>query len=243
MTEWSPEELVTAYVDGELESDAQRRQVEAQLESSVRWRRQAQLERVLRRSLRHGVPGRAPVEVRDAVESMMSEAKGRAWTGWLPTLVLAACALIAVGMLVSRIPMSHEQADTIPMVEAVVEDYAARVESPLPDRRGMETHPTWAATASLRKAGARFVSGWRVHIRGEGAIAYAFVWKEQLVVQYVVSRELFLRQQVVRDAIDSTGAYTTEAQGHGVAGWLDGDRGTLVVGLVEPDDLLEVWQS
>lgn len=245
MTDLSPEELVTAYVDDEFESAAQRREAEALLASSQRWRLRARVEAGLRDALAEGSGHRAPAELRASVESAIAQPARNAPSIWIPIAVAVGLVLAAVLVVRGQVDEASvvAEADPIPMVEAVVDDYAVRTSESLPELGDVESEPTWSATTSLRRAGARVVSSWTVRIRGEEAVAYAFVWKQRIVVQYVVSSALFLRQPAVRDAVVSTGSYSTQARGHAVAGWLDSDRGTLLVGRLDPDELLEVRQS
>lgn len=234
MNEWSPQELISAHVDGELETEAQRAEVE-ELLASERWRRRARLEVALRDALRQGVPGRVPPEVREAVEAVVDGERARPWTRWLSVGLVAACVALAISVVHfgSEGPGEVAEAEAIPMVDAVVEDFTMRASGPLPPMSSMIHDPTWEATAELRDAGARVVSSWTVRVRGEDAVAYAYQWEGQVIVQYVVSTELFLRQPVVRDAISDAGKYETSTGGHYVRGWLGNDRGLLVVGRSE----------
>lgn len=79
-------------------------------------------------------------------------------------------------------------------------------------------------------------------IRGEPAAALAYRWGDLVVVQYVVSEELFFRNPVVRQAIAARRGFVTVRGPQSVIAWPESVGGTLLVGDGSPEELVKVRQ-
>jgi hypothetical protein len=156
------------------------------------------------------------------------------WSGWAVAAVLAAALVLEHGGSVA----ARLAPGTPPMIVSAVADYLRVTTRELPlgcDAGGKPELPF--AGAPLRVPEARVLSCWSTSIQGQPASAWAYRWRDQVVVAYVVSEALFFHQPAVREAVRRSGRYTAAAARAGVVAWAAADRGILVIGDGKPAEL------
>ncbi len=84
---------------------------------------------------------------------------------------------------------------------------------------------------------------WLTTIRDESSVAIAYRFRERILVQFVVSEALFLRQPLVREAIGRSGVYLSQAGSQVVDGRLGRGVGSVLVGESSPEILERLLPS
>jgi anti-sigma factor RsiW len=179
---------------------------------------------------------------------------GVTWSGWA---VAAALAILLLGRPggpnepAEQQPVVESPATLaaiwtpIPMVDDAVANYRTVMASDLPGTaRDLDTVRSALPFPLEPIAGSevRLLAAWTTMIRGEPAAALAYRWGDLVIVQYVVSEELFFRNPVVRQAIAARRGFVTVRGSQSVIGWPESVGGTLLVGDGSPETLAKVRQ-
>lgn len=234
-------DLLGAYVDGEL-PDALAAQVRGHLDACASCRAALGVQRSVRARLAAVPVAHVPAELdrrlSDAVDAAAATGgppgarrprrrpvRLAAWSGW------AAAAALAVALLVTRLPATAPRpaAPQVPMVASALVDYRASVARELPpgcDAPGASP----LDGPPLRAPDAHVVSCWATTLQGHPAAAWAYRWRDQVVVAYVVPESLFFRQPAVREAVQREGRFLATDGREGVVAWPEEDRGIVLVG-------------
>jgi len=129
---------------------------------------------------------------------------------------------------------------SIPMIQEAVEDFVQQIEA---DR--VEGKADLAAVErqvglpvrALRGPGVQLLAARPVQVRGTPAAAIAYRVEDRIVIQYVVSKELFFRQPDVREAIADRGMLFVREGRANVVAWPVDEAGVLLVGHGAPERL------
>ncbi|HEY8942974.1 MAG TPA: hypothetical protein VIM73_01880 [Polyangiaceae bacterium] len=157
----------------------------------------------------------------------------------------AAAGFGALWVAQRKAPDATRAAALPPMVNEVLREYERARERELPAPRAADEldralgHPI----PYLKSGDVTLVSSWLTTIREESSAAIAYRYRERIVVQFVVSEALFLRQPVVRDAIARKGVYLGQAGAQGVVGRVGRGVGSLLVGESSPEVLERLLPS
>ena len=132
-----------------------------------------------------------------------------------------------------------------PMVNEAVREYErARLrELPAPRATGELEGALGHPIPYLNDGDVTLVSSWLTTIRDESSAAIAYRFRERILVQFVVSESLFLRQPVVRDAVARSGVYLGQAGAQVIVGRLGRGVGSLLVGESSPEVLERLLPS
>ena len=236
-----------AYLDHELAS-AEVARMEAHLSGCLRCQKALRLHRVLKDNLVLTPVAGAPSRLRDAIQTRLAQEPGSTADGpvvvpwhrrslrvWAPWALAAGFAMVA---LFGRLPRPDSQSFQLPMVQAALDDYRLHLQGSIPPVDGSQL----AALAkdlpfvarpcpALRRA---LIGAWRTTIRGEPTAAFAYRYDNHILVQYVVSQELFFHQARVREAIAQHGHYSAIANEASVLAWPESDSGSILIGAVDP---------
>jgi len=131
----------------------------------------------------------------------------------------------------------------IPMVEEALADYRTLEVRELPVQ--VEDPAALAGrlpfpVPSLDSPELRLVGAWTTVIRGEQAAVVAYRWQNHVLVQYVVSEQLFFRQPVVRSAVAAAGVFSAQDGALGIVGWPEQEAGTILIGDLSVQELMQV---
>jgi anti-sigma factor RsiW len=177
------------------------------------------------------------------------------WTGWAAAAVIAGVwaatspaerrtrdpAGDAVATRPAFVPDEHR----IPMVEEALANYGLLTQQELPIRTGdpgaLESLLPFRITP-LSSPELQLLGAWTTMIRGEQAAVVAYRWRNRVLVQYVVSEELFFRQPVVRQAVADKGMFSVIHGTRSLVAWPEAGAGSLVIGDV-PIQQLERLRS
>ncbi|MDF1506517.1 hypothetical protein, partial [Roseisolibacter sp. H3M3-2] len=96
------------------------------------------------------------------------------------------------------------------------------------------------AVEPLRARDLRLLAAWTTDLGGEPAAVLAYRWDDLLVLQYIVSEERFFRAPAVRAAVAAGHAALARDGARAVAAWPTARAGTLLVGEVAPQRLVEL---
>lgn len=243
-------EQIDGYLDDEL-SPAERAQMEAHLAGCRRCRRALHLHGRLAGAVAAMPIQRTSPRFRERLRQQLAVAEqpgpahareGRRprlppWLGW------ALAAGLAAGVTINAVVPRIEESGQIPMVQAAVANYRQHLGSELspPDAQQLATLMRSAPfpVRPLKALRAQMAGAWRTTIRGEPAIAFAYYYHRHLLVQYVVSRELFFRQAKIRAAVARSGHYTATTEHVSVMAFPQRGSGSLLIGTLP----LQVLQS
>jgi anti-sigma factor RsiW len=179
---------------------------------------------------------------------------GVTWSGWAVAAGLAMLLLGRIGVPTEpaeRQPVVESPATLaaiwtpIPMVDDAVANYRTVMAGELPGTaRDLDTVRSALPFPLEPIAGSevRLLAAWTTMIRGEPAAALAYRWGDLVIVQYVVSEELFFRNPVVRQAVAARRGFVTVRGSQSVIGWPESVGGTLLVGDGSPETLAKVRQ-
>lgn len=245
-------ELLGAYLDGELEGRLASR-LRGHIDACERCRSALALQRGVRARTRSvpvppassalharlaaaldaetraerspaGRPGCTAARVRAAIP----------WSGWAVAAALAVA--LALPRSPSVAPGAAASAERPPMVRAAFGDYRRVVAGELPGAcDAPEALPFRGAP--LAAGGAHALSCWTTTLQGQPVAAWAYRWRDRIVIAYVVPEALFFHPPVVREAVQREGRYAAADGRERVVGWPAADRGVLVVGDAAPEDL------
>ena len=240
-----------AYLDHELTATEVVR-MEAHLSGCMRCQKALRLHRVLKDNLALTPMARAPSRLHDAIQTRLAGEPGntadggpivvprhrrslRFWAPWAGWVLAAGLATVA---LFGRLPRPDSQSSQLPMVQAALDDYRLHLQGFIPPVDGSQL----AALAQGLPFVARpwpalrhgLIGAWRTTIRGEPAAAFAYRYDNHILVQYVVSQELFFHQTRVREAVAQHGHYSAIAHEASVLAWPQSDSGSILIGAVDP---------
>jgi anti-sigma factor RsiW len=246
-------DLLAAYVDGEAD-DAERARIEAHLVACAGCRAlYEQQVAVVRRLAREPeqvvspafearlsdalqrIAHQAPwIDVRPSARSPVRRLARReiiAWSGWAVAAGLAALSLLGQQLPSRATPPSRIE-PPVPMVEAAVADFRATMSKEValsqPDLEALSDEVGFPV-AALGDERLQLLGGWSSNLRETRAAVLAYRWGDRVVLQYLVSPELFFRQPAVRNAVRDGGRYLTSTQAHAVVAWAQGASGSLLV--------------
>jgi hypothetical protein len=124
------------------------------------------------------------------------------------------------------------------MVDAALVDYGGRITEELPAPLALEELEARVGFPIRPLPHAQLISAWVTSLRGEAVAALAYRADRLLVVQYVVSSELFFRNPALRAAVDRAGHYVTEQGSTAVVCYPDERSGSLLIGPANAEALL-----
>jgi hypothetical protein len=132
-----------------------------------------------------------------------------------------------------------------PMVNEALREYERTrgLELPAPLTAGELENALGRPVPYLKSGEVTVVSSWLTTIREESSAAIAYRFRERILVQFVVSEALFLRQPVVREAIARSGVYLSQAGAQVVVGRVGRGVGSLLVGESSPEVLERLLPS
>ena len=169
------------------------------------------------------------------------------WLGWAVAAGLAGVLLWREipqerATSAAGIPASAGEASPIrpPMVEEALADYRRVRGAELPIEHGgvrsVQEHVPFALRP-LASAEARLIGAWITEIREQPAAVLAYRWGNHVVLQYVVSEELFFRQPLVREKVAAHGSFVATDGDRSVVAWPQSGNGSLLIGDLPPSVL------
>lgn len=174
------------------------------------------------------------------------------WSGWAAAAVLGMLLVDQTGVLPQRVRRpwiaatprtSAATTILIPMVDDAVANYRMIMAGDLPGRArdlGAVRAAMPFPIEPMGGADLRLLAAWTTDIRGEPAAALAYRWGDRVIVQYVVSEQLFFRNPAVRQAIAASRTFVTARGPQSVIAWPEQVGGTLLVGDGSPEALMRV---
>lgn len=244
---------LAARLDGELDA-AQQAELDLHLRDCARCRGELKAQRAVRERLAREPRLQASRRLRALVQTLAAApaterapdfGRGRRspsrWSA--PTLALVAGSGWLVAGLLALVlawpTLRPPAAEAVPMLADALADYRRHRDRVLPGPadppealiRQVLGRP--AAPLALREA--TLVSSWVTEIGGEPAVALAYRSGRAVIVQYLVSDQVFFRQPQVREAVARDGRYQAHAgreqlvaeAGDGAGHLLVGSAGTL----------------
>lgn len=254
--------LLGAYADGELPSETAS-QIDAHLLGCTRCRRELEVQSALRHALDtmprvhassalrervialiaaapHVVLPAAPSRVQSAMRSPRTRVAMTALT----VCVVVAAALIwqrdaAVGAAASA-PTTMVSLPSVDLFSAVLVDYRRVTSTDLPGR-ARDLASVRAAlpfpVEPLTSAQLRLLAVWTTDLRGEPAAVLAYRWRDQLVVQYVVSEQVLFRPSAVRRVFAAGHPLGAVDGAQGLLAWPARESGEFLIGEATPSQL------
>ena len=135
---------------------------------------------------------------------------------------------------------------SVPMLDVVLEDYMRVTAGDLPGRardlaavRGAVPFPV----EPLEGARLRLLAAWTTDLRGEPAAVLAYRQDDALILQYLVSEQLFFRHPTVRSAVSARHVLTAADGPRGIVAWPETAAGSLLVADMESQRLAELWAT
>lgn len=158
--------------------------------------------------------------------------------GWL-------VAGIQTAILVIVLSVPSYKAEDVPMVDEAYADYqhmnAKDFPLPVAGRSTLATLPL--PVEPLNNAGARLIGSWQTQLRGQPAAVLAYRVSDHIVLQYVVSEQLFFTPQRVREAVSKTGFYVSQKNQSTIVAWPGRQSGSLLIGDLPRDQLIRLIKS
>jgi anti-sigma factor RsiW len=257
-------ELLGAYADGELPAETSS-QIDAHLLGCARCRSELVVHESVRSRLAAEPPSGGAAALRARIAAAIDAAPAPALAGAPPAtmlgisvrrgwLLLAATAVAA--MLVSlpiagwwpgradaapgEVRQLASAAREVPLLDAVLDDYARVTAGDLPGRardlaavRGAVPFPV----EPLHGERLRLLAAWTTDLGGEPAAVLAYRLDDGLVLQYLVTEQLFFRSPAVRAAISSRHVLAASDGARGVVAWPDAASGSVLVADMPPERL------
>lgn len=138
---------------------------------------------------------------------------------------------------------SHN-AEDVPMVEEAYADYQHMNAKDFPLQLGRSTLATLPLPVEpLNNPGARLIGSWQTRLRGQPAAVLAYRVSDHIVLQYVVSEQLFFTPPSVRQAVSKTGFYISKKNRSTIVAWPGRQSGSLLIGDLPRDQLIRLIQS
>ena len=135
---------------------------------------------------------------------------------------------------------------SVPMLDAVLEDYVRVTAADLPGRardlaavRSAVPFPV----EPLEGARLRLLAAWTTDLRGEPAAVLAYRQDDALILQYLVSEQLFFRHPTVRSAVSARHVLAASDGPRGIVAWPEAAAGSLLVADMESQRLVELWTT
>ena len=135
---------------------------------------------------------------------------------------------------------------SVAMLDAVLEDYVRVTAGDLPGRardlaavRGAVPFPV----EPLEGARLRLLAAWTTDLRGEPAAVLAYRQDDGLILQYLVSEQLFFRHPTVRSVVSSRHVLAASDGPRSIVAWPEAAAGSLLVADMESRRLVELWTA
>jgi len=255
--------LLGAYSDGELPSETAS-QIDAHLLGCTRCRRELDAQTALRDALEREPVVRASTALRERVIALIAAAphvvnrpvpQSRMRSAWrsprarVTALALTACVFVAsvvvlrgnadVGAAESP-PTTMVSLPSVDVFSAVLVDYRRVASTDLPGRardlasvRAALPFPVEPLTSTQL----RLLAAWTTDLRGEPAAVLAYRWRDQLVLQYVVSEQVLFRPSEVRRVFAGGHPLGAVDGAQGLLAWPARESGEFLVGEATPTQL------
>jgi len=169
--------------------------------------------------------------------------------GWATALVLGIVLVVQLGAsarVVSGVRAIATPVHEVPLLGAIVDDYARVSGGDLPGR-ARDLSAVRAAVSfpiePLRAPELRLLGAWTTDVRGEPAAVLAYRLRDRLVVQYLVQEDAFFRHPAVRAGVADRHLLTATDAGHALVAWPGAATGTVLVGDVPPEWLQTIWTT
>jgi len=261
-------ELLGAYADRELPPETVA-QIDAHLVGCAECRRGLEVHDTLRARLAVEPPAAAspafrariaaaidaapvPSAPRTAPDARTASAPRMLWlavAGWVAASVLALALAVSTGLTSPLAPSTRALATPVhdvPLLGAVVEDYARVSRGDLPGR-ARDLDAVRAAVSfpvePLRSANLRLLAAWTTEVAGEPAAVLAYRLDDRLLVQYLIAEDVFFRHPAIRAAVADHHLLRAADGGRTVVAWPEPSTGTVLVGDVPSETLQTIWRS
>jgi anti-sigma factor RsiW len=152
-------------------------------------------------------------------------------------------AMAGAGSEVRELPAD---ARSVPMLDAVLEDYVRVTAADLPGRardlaavRSAVPFPV----EPLEGARLRLLAAWTTDLRGEPAAVLAYRQDDALILQYLVSEQFFFRHPTVRAAVSARHVLAASDGPRGIIAWPEAAAGSLLVADMDSQRLVGLWTA
>lgn len=245
--------LLGAYADEELPLETAS-QIDAHLLGCGRCRNELHVQKAVRERLsRSTVPvatsafqarirqavAATPIPI-DAIEPAVAPASApRRNVFKIIMSAIGVIAILAVGGLVFRSrapqldPAPLVASSSLPVIRVVLDDYQRVVQGQLPGRaRDLETVRLAVPfpVTPLTNPDAHLLAAWTSDLDGEPAAVLAYRWKDQMVMQYIVSEATLFRNPQMRGAFAAERAVVSQRGNEGLLAWPEAAAGSVLVG-------------
>jgi anti-sigma factor RsiW len=249
-------DLLGGYVDGELTPEIAA-QIDAHLIGCSRCRGEVAIQQSLRGKLREIPTQSASLALRERINAAISAApaprpyvdeSARRSTSYAKRWIIGAVCLVAAsvggysvyrGSETAAPTQSARQlsvaASTIPLFDAILADYSNLAKIDLPGRARDLATVRAAVPFDVRPIEAphlRLLGAWTADLRGEPAAVLAYRLDDRLVVQYVVSDQVFFRNPVTREAVSGGHMVAASGTASKIVAWPEENAATVLVGSV-----------
>ncbi len=255
--------LLGAYADGEVPAETAS-QVDAHLLGCVRCRRELDVHRSIRARLESESIAPVSMALRDQIVAALTAAPvtisvpparragGALWLQRgvgrrVAVTVVMAIAIVLAGVTwrgqargSSASPVTVVALPSVLLFSEVLEDYRRVMASELPGRsrdlatvRAALPFPVRAIVSPEL----RLLAAWTTDLRGEPAAVLAYRWKNQLVLQYVVSEQQLFRPAEIRNAFAAGHRLAAHSGAQSVIAWPAAARGELLIADLSLDAL------
>lgn len=251
-------DLLGAYADSELPPETTS-QIDAHLVGCVGCRRELAVHRAMRRRLGFEPPVAAPPALRERIVAAIAAtpvpitippAPRRVAFFKRPVVLLVGAAVIvasaAMAMFVRQpappaalAPLSTA-VGTVPLLRNALADYRRVVAGDLPGRaRDLDAvrHAVPFPIEPLHTSSVRLLASWTTDLGGDPAVVLAYRWDDRIVLQYVVSEELFFQHPALRQAVAGGGLLAARDGAQGIVAWPTPSAGTLLIADLPPEQL------
>ncbi len=255
--------LLGAYSDGELPSETAS-QIDAHLLGCTRCRRELGAQTALRDALEREPVVRASTALRERVIALIAAAPQvvnvsaqpsrlrsalRSRRARVTAFALTACVVVASVLMLRRDtnvgaaespPTTMVSLPSVDVFSAVLVDYRRVTSTDLPGRardlasvRAALPFPVEPLTSTQL----RLLAAWTTDLRGEPAAVLAYRWRDQLVLQYVVSEQVLFRPSEVRRVFAGGHPLGAVDGAQGLLAWPARESGEFLIGEATPTQL------
>jgi anti-sigma factor RsiW len=245
-------ELLGAYADGELPAETSS-QIDAHLLGCARCRSELSIHESVRGRLAIEPPSggspalraRIATAIAAAPEPAAAPARERPRAPRARIVAAAGILVVAVAAALGAREYAARgsaasvetralavDARSVPLLDVVLEDYARVTAGDLPGRardlaavRGGVPFPV----EPMRGPGLRLLAAWTTDLRGEPAAVLAYRLGDGLVLQYLVTEQLFFRHPSVRSAVSERHLLATTDGPRGIVAWPEAESGSVLV--------------
>jgi len=245
--------LLGGYADGEVPTETAS-QIDAHLLGCTRCRRELDVHRAVRARLeRESIPS-ASTALRDRILLAVAEspvvaelptAAPRArWAGRSRAVVgiaaLIGVVIVGSGVLIARNARARQEPPitvvampSLLLFNAVLENYRRVIADDLPGRaRDLATvrEAVPFPVNAIDSPSLRLLAAWTTDLDGEPAAVLAYRWNDRLVMQYVVSEQLFFRPSEMRRVFADGRHLAARSGAQSLIAWPAMGSGELLVG-------------